>query len=253
VHVVVLPPEDDPDTFAQKHNGSEVKDYLEKNEQDYVIFFAKHFLPEIQSDPIKRSSAIAETAATIAVIPDRIKRSVYIQECCHILNANENDIYQKILEIKEKMVEEERKKVLRTGYAPAQNWHSSLQVSPITNPASPATAPSGPHSHCNRTAGSNRYCPPLRLLTIQTANRIRRLHFSHIRLKYTPLNRLRCLSLHISRRSMTMVPFWRHPPAVTSPFDKLERNLLLYLIRFGRQIMFQVIEENGEKKEGGCR
>jgi DNA primase len=248
VHVVVLPPEDDPDTFAQKHNGSEVKDYLEKNEQDYVIFFAKHFLPEIQSDPIKRSSAIAETAATIAVIPDRIKRSVYIQECCHILNANENDIYQKILEIKEKMVEEERKKVLRTGYAPAQNWHSSLQVSPITNPASPATAPSGPTATATAQQAATATVPiasPDNTDSQQNSATPFQSHTAEVHTSQPSALPQPSHQQTLDDHGAILAP----PPAVTSPFDKLERNLLLYLIRFGRQIMFQVIEENGEKKK----
>ena len=116
---------------------------------------------------------------------------------------------KKILEIKEKMVEEERKKVLHTGYAPAQNWHSSLQGSPVTNPASPATAPSGPTATATAQQAATATVPiasPDNTDSQQNSATPFQSHTAEIH----PLNRLRCLSLHISRRSMTMVPFWRH-------------------------------------------
>lgn len=94
--VVVLPPEDDPDTFAQNHESSYVLQYLAEKEQDYIIFKTKYLLKDANGDPIKKAQTITEMAQTIAVIPDQVKRTVYISECSKLLGVEENLLYTTI-------------------------------------------------------------------------------------------------------------------------------------------------------------
>lgn len=94
--VVVLPPEDDPDTFAQNNDSSYVLQYLSEKEQDYIIFKTNYLLKEANGDPIKKAQTITEIAQTIAVIPDQVKRSVYVSECSKLLGVEENLLYTTI-------------------------------------------------------------------------------------------------------------------------------------------------------------
>ncbi len=94
--VVVLPPEDDPDTFAQNNDSSYVLQYLTEQEQDYIIFKTNYLLKEANGDPIKKAQTITEIAQTIAVIPDQVKRSVYVSECSKLLGVEENLLYTTI-------------------------------------------------------------------------------------------------------------------------------------------------------------
>ena len=94
--VVVLPPEDDPDTFAQNNDSSYVLQYLAEQEQDYIIFKTNYLLKEANGDPIKKAQTITEIAQTIAVIPDQVKRSVYVSECSKLLGVEENLLYTTI-------------------------------------------------------------------------------------------------------------------------------------------------------------
>lgn len=94
--VVVLPPEDDPDTFAQNHDSSYVLQYLAEQEQDYIIFKTNYLLKEANGDPIKKAQTITEMAQTIAVISDQVKRSVYISECAKILGVEESLLHTTI-------------------------------------------------------------------------------------------------------------------------------------------------------------
>lgn len=94
--VVVLPPEDDPDTFAQNHDSSYVLQYLAEQEQDYIIFKTNYLLKEANNDPIKKAQAITEMAQTIAVISDQVKRTVYITECAKIFGIEENLLHTTI-------------------------------------------------------------------------------------------------------------------------------------------------------------
>lgn len=94
--VVVLPPEDDPDTFAQNHDSAYVHQYLEEQEQDYIIFKTNYLLKEANGDPMKKAQTITEMAQTISVISDAVKRSVYVTECAKLLGIEENLLHSTI-------------------------------------------------------------------------------------------------------------------------------------------------------------
>jgi DNA primase len=56
-------------------------EYMEKNQKDFIAFKCELALKEAGDDPIKRSNLINDILRSISVIPDEIKRSVYIQDC----------------------------------------------------------------------------------------------------------------------------------------------------------------------------
>ena len=106
VKVVVLPDTEDPDSFAQNHESSEVIRYLEGNEQDYVIFKINHYLAEARRDPMKMSQLIEDIASTIEVIPDEVKRSVYAKTASGMLGVDEKVLYSRINSINKKKRDE---------------------------------------------------------------------------------------------------------------------------------------------------
>jgi DNA primase len=57
---------------------------------------------EAQKDPIKRAQLISEVVASIAVIPDAISRSVYIEECSQRLNIAESILAQEVRKLRKK-------------------------------------------------------------------------------------------------------------------------------------------------------
>lgn len=107
VKVVVLPEGEDPDTFAQSHTSNEVADYLKNNEVDYILFKINHSMPLVANDPIRKSQLIADLAATIAVIPDMIKRSVYIKECAAVLETDEQVFYSHANKVRKEKADKE--------------------------------------------------------------------------------------------------------------------------------------------------
>lgn len=133
VKVVVLPPEDDPDTFAQKNNASDVLKYLTENETDYILFKTRHFLEESRRDPIRKAQLISDIAGTIAVIPNLIKRSVYIKECAKILETDESVLKIQMDKVRKTKIEKEYDRIKN---APGSN------VSTNTASTAPTTSPS---------------------------------------------------------------------------------------------------------------
>lgn len=86
VKVVLLPEEHDPDTFARANSQETLRKYIEDNSQDFLAFKAKLLLGEAANDPMKRSDVIRSMVQSIALIPDRIKRTEYIKYCAEIMD-----------------------------------------------------------------------------------------------------------------------------------------------------------------------
>ncbi|MCL4857051.1 MAG: hypothetical protein KJZ55_07250, partial [Flavobacteriales bacterium] len=78
------------DSFAKKHNATELTTYIKEHTQDFISFKTDVLIKEVGNDPIKRAELIKEIVASIAVIPDQIKRSVYTKECSNLLSIPEN-------------------------------------------------------------------------------------------------------------------------------------------------------------------
>lgn len=81
VRVVMLPDGDDPDSFARKKSSTEVQDYLKGHAQDFLSFKISLFAADAASDPIRKAELVKDIVESIAIIPDPLKRSIYIQEC----------------------------------------------------------------------------------------------------------------------------------------------------------------------------
>lgn len=92
VKVVAFPEGEDPDSFASKLSSEELKDYLEKEAVDFIAFKSRTLIQETQKDPLKRAEMIRDIVQSIALIPDPITRSVYLQESSHMLDIDEQTL-----------------------------------------------------------------------------------------------------------------------------------------------------------------
>lgn len=99
VRVVVLPPDDDPDTFVQNNPIEYVTKYLADNAKDFISFKTNLLLKDAQNDPIKKASVIKDIVETIAVIPDAIYRATYIKECSRMLDVAEQTLMNELNKI----------------------------------------------------------------------------------------------------------------------------------------------------------
>ena len=79
VKVVLLPPEDDPDTFAKSHNLIEIREYIEENEKDFISFKSDLLLEESERDPVRRAQVIRDIVQSVSVVADPILRNIYVE------------------------------------------------------------------------------------------------------------------------------------------------------------------------------
>lgn len=96
VKIVLLPPGEDPDSFARKQNASSFNQYIEENETDFIRFKAGLLTREAKDDPAKKAGLITEIVEVIALIPEEIVRLIYIKECAQITGINESSLVRAV-------------------------------------------------------------------------------------------------------------------------------------------------------------
>ncbi len=120
VKIVTLPPEDDPDTFARKHSTAELKEYITTKAADFIVFKTRELAHAATNDPIKKAELIKEIITTIAAIPERTKRGVYVKECSRIMNMEELILWGELDLARRKMFDEPIPAAALPKAAPAQ-------------------------------------------------------------------------------------------------------------------------------------
>lgn len=96
VKVVLLPEGQDPDDFARRHTLEEVQDYISQNEQDFIGFKTDLLLDEAGHDPLKRANLINDIADTISLIPDPVKRAVYVRTSAERFEIDEQILVDRV-------------------------------------------------------------------------------------------------------------------------------------------------------------
>lgn len=113
VKVCSFPDGDDPDSFAKKTPLEELKSYLENQSKDFIQFKASLLMKESKNDPIKKAEVIRDMVQSIAKIPDRIKKEIYIQECARIMDISEEVLFNTLAQISKKEMQDLQKSSLQ--------------------------------------------------------------------------------------------------------------------------------------------
>lgn len=90
VRVVVFPEGEDPDSYSKKLGSAEFSEFLKKNAIDFIRFKAELLSKEASNDPIKKAETIKDIIQSISIIPDPVKRSVYLKETSDLLGIEES-------------------------------------------------------------------------------------------------------------------------------------------------------------------
>ena len=117
VRIVLLPDGEDPDSFSRKKGSTELKQYLKDHTQDFISFKIGLYSKEAASDPIKKAEAIREIVTSISLIPDPIKRTVYLQETSNLLKIQETILFTELNKLlltdRQRRVEEQKRDEIR--------------------------------------------------------------------------------------------------------------------------------------------
>ncbi len=109
VKVVLLPDGDDPDSYSRKHTLEEVTAFIASHEQDFIEFKSDILIGEAGDDPLKKANLINDIADTIALIPDAVKRSVYLDVCSKKFGIDQQILFDRVSSTRGGILAEEKK------------------------------------------------------------------------------------------------------------------------------------------------
>lgn len=90
VELVLLPENEDPDSYLKAVGVTAFRSYLSEQAKDFILFKTGLILDEAGDDPVKKASLIKDIIESLARIPDPIKRSVYTKQCSSLLSVDED-------------------------------------------------------------------------------------------------------------------------------------------------------------------
>ena len=134
VKVCLLPDGDDPDSFACKHNSTEMRAFLDEHETDFIRFKTNLLLEDAGRDPIKRAELISNIVQSISVIPEAIVRDVYIKECAQLLHVEDRLLVSEVAKRREKEAEQRAEQRERERRRNMQTQSSATETSATSVP-----------------------------------------------------------------------------------------------------------------------
>ncbi len=96
VRCVLLPDDDDPDSYLQKVGADAFTDYLNSQPRDFMLFKAELLLEDAGQDLASRSSVIQNISDSLALIKEPLKRAEYIKQLAERLDVQENLLINQI-------------------------------------------------------------------------------------------------------------------------------------------------------------
>lgn len=135
VKVVLLPDGEDPDSFAKSHNADEFIDYIKHHQTDFIQFKSNLLLREAGNDPIKKAALINDIVQSIAVIPDTITRSVYVQDCAQRFAMREALLMEAVQKLRQQKTTEQKvqpQSDVQPVYVPESTPNISIESSAST-------------------------------------------------------------------------------------------------------------------------
>lgn len=109
VRVVALPEGEDPDSYVQSVGAADFLKYKDEQSKDFILFKTSLLLDDAGNDPVKRSEVIKDIVTSIGLIPDAIKRTLYVQECGKLLDVSEQILVTEVNKIRRQKLAKARK------------------------------------------------------------------------------------------------------------------------------------------------
>jgi len=96
VKLVLIPDNEDPDSYVNKVGVSSFRDFIQKNKKDFILFQLEVALNDAGTDSVKKSEVVNRMAETISKInkaEDFTKQQDYIKQCSEILKIDESGMH----------------------------------------------------------------------------------------------------------------------------------------------------------------
>ncbi|MEI2737522.1 MAG: DNA primase [Chitinophagaceae bacterium] len=113
VKLVLIPDNEDPDSYVNKVGASSFRDFIHKSKKDFILFQLEVALKDAGNDSVKKSEVVnrmAETISKINKVEDFTKQQDYIKQCSEILKIEEGGLHALVNKfIRDRISTQERK------------------------------------------------------------------------------------------------------------------------------------------------
>ena len=113
VKLVLLPNQEDPDSYINKNGVTSFTSFIRDNKKDFILFQLEYALQDAGDDTNKRSQVvnrIAESISKINKAEDFTKQQDYIHKTAELLKIDENGLHTLVNKyIREKLTKDERR------------------------------------------------------------------------------------------------------------------------------------------------
>lgn len=95
VKLVLIPDNEDPDSYVNKVGPAGFREFIAKNKKDFILFRLDVALKDAGSDPNKKAEVVNQIAETISKVnkaEDFTKQQDYIKQCSQILKIDETGL-----------------------------------------------------------------------------------------------------------------------------------------------------------------
>ncbi len=96
VRVVLFPEGEDPDSFAKNKSSEELKAFLSENEQGFIAFKTQLLVQDAGKDPLKKAEVLKELVQSIALVPDKLTRTLLITDCASRMGMDEGSLMSEL-------------------------------------------------------------------------------------------------------------------------------------------------------------
>ena len=96
VQLVLIPDNEDPDSFINKQGAATFRDFIQKNKKDFILFQLDIALKDSGNDSHKKAVVVNQVAETISKInkaEDFTKQQDYIRRCAELLKIEEAGLH----------------------------------------------------------------------------------------------------------------------------------------------------------------
>jgi DNA primase len=96
VKLVLIPDNDDPDSYVNKVGAAAFIEFIKKNKKDFILFQLEVSLKDAGADSTRKSEVVNQVAETISKInkaEDFTKQQDYIKQCSEILKIDEGGLH----------------------------------------------------------------------------------------------------------------------------------------------------------------
>ena len=119
VKLVLIPDNEDPDSYVNKMGAAAFIEFVHKNKKDFILFQLELSLKDIGNDPVRKSelvNKIAESISRINKAEDFTKQQDYIQQSASILKIDETGLHALVNKyIRDRISVQERKAITEAG------------------------------------------------------------------------------------------------------------------------------------------